>query len=143
MERAERVSVGGLIVWLVVVVGIGGGAVWLSLRALADGNSALVLVGLIIVLAIGRFIYKGIRFARSMASFDAVNEPNAQGYFPLHVAAGQGDRDQVSLLLANGAHVDVEHTMMGFTPLHLAALEEHVEVCRLSRPVQKLTLSTV
>jgi hypothetical protein len=129
MERTQGPSITGMLLWIVGVGVIGGIGVWLIANGIGNGSSVLTVAGLILVLGVARWIYNGIRFSKAMAPFTDIDKPNEQGFYPLHMAAAQGDANVVNILLANGALVDVEHTFLGFTPLHLAALEEHEDIC--------------
>ena len=64
----------------------------------------------------------------SVSSVD--NEPDVGGYTKLHIAASNGDVDEVKCLLAAGADVnglnDFDHSA-----LHFAAEHGYVEVVRL------------
>lgn len=59
-----------------------------------------------------------------------VDERNAAGRTPLAEASKSGELDTVKLLLDRGAEVNVYDTESGFTPLHLAAQQNHPAVIR-------------
>jgi TonB family protein len=59
-----------------------------------------------------------------------VSSKDNNGSTPLHLAAWNGHKDIVELLLANKADVNAKDTM-GFTPLHRAAITGHKDVVEL------------
>jgi TonB family protein len=59
-----------------------------------------------------------------------VSSKDNNGSTPLHLAAWNGHKDIVELLLANKADVNAKDTM-GFTPLHRAAINGHKDVVEL------------
>lgn len=57
-----------------------------------------------------------------------VNSSGPQGLTPLHVAALQGHRKMVELLLRHGAAIDTIASDQSLTPLHLACQYNHKDV---------------
>lgn len=57
------------------------------------------------------------------------NQPGAVDNTLLHLAAGKGDIDDIDVLIASGAHVNVIGDI-GNTPLHMAALMGQVASVR-------------
>jgi ankyrin repeat protein len=53
---------------------------------------------------------------------DLVFSRDSDGATPLHLAADKGRRDVAELLLANKADVNARDTLLGFSPLHSAAV---------------------
>ena len=49
----------------------------------------------------------------------------------LWLAAAAGDIELTNVFLCQGAQVNIEHSQMGTTPLMIAALHGHSEVCKL------------
>ena len=56
-----------------------------------------------------------------------VNNIDANGWTPLHHAANIGDYEGAGLLIENGAKVN-SYSNQQRTPLHLAAMNNHVEL---------------
>jgi len=52
----------------------------------------------------------------------------------LHIAAGRGHEAVVAVLLKHGATVDVRDGA-GHTPLHLAAIEDHLACAQVKTPI--------
>jgi ankyrin repeat protein len=61
---------------------------------------------------------------------DALREENEFGRSAIHYAAANGDADEVTRLLAEGADPG-EADNVGFTPLHFAAQEQHPPVIKV------------
>ena len=59
------------------------------------------------------------------------NDSTEKGTTPLYSAAYHGRPEMVSLLLQNGAKVDVVNPVSGQTELHVAAMRGHGKVCQL------------
>lgn len=57
-----------------------------------------------------------------------MNEPNAYGNTPLHVACYNGQDVVVNELIDSGANVNQKNEK-GFTPLHFAAASTHGALC--------------
>lgn len=57
-----------------------------------------------------------------------MNEPNAYGNTPLHVACYNGQDVVVNELIDSGANVNHKNEK-GFTPLHFAAASTHGALC--------------
>lgn len=57
-----------------------------------------------------------------------MNEPNAYGNTPLHVACYNGQDVVVNELIDSGANVN-QMNEKGFTPLHFAAASTHGALC--------------
>jgi hypothetical protein len=71
-----------------------------------------------------------------ITQIDDVNKKDADGFTPLMIAAGLGDREMVELLLEYEADVFITDSRMGMTALHKAAQNkdpdsESVEVAKL------------
>jgi ankyrin repeat protein len=61
---------------------------------------------------------------------EAAKTKNKKGTTPLHVAANNGHKDVVQLLLVNGAEVNARDNKK-MTPLHIAVINGHKEVIEL------------
>ena len=59
---------------------------------------------------------------------DSINENDNDN---LWIAAAAGDIVLTNAFLCQGAQVNIEHSQMGTTPLMIAALHGHSEVCKL------------
>lgn len=61
------------------------------------------------------------KYVKSLVSAGArTNEYNSDGNAPLHLAVFNGANRNISLLLENGADVNIPHNVLGVTPLELA-----------------------
>jgi len=60
-----------------------------------------------------------------------LNEVNAAGEAPLHLAAMRSDMDMVCLLLEGGADCNSTDHANGYSPLQIAALQGHSEICEM------------
>ena len=58
-----------------------------------------------------------------------LNQGNAAGETPLHLAAMRGDTGMVSRLLESGADFNTTDHAIGYSPLQIAALKGHSEIC--------------
>jgi cytochrome c2 len=60
-----------------------------------------------------------------------IEEADKRGSTPLHVAAIQGRLEIVEFLISAGAHVNVKNSILGWTPLYMAAFGGHDDVAIL------------
>ena len=58
-----------------------------------------------------------------------LNQANAAGETPLHLAAMRGDMGMAWLLLEGGADFNATDHTVGYSPLQIAALQGHSEIC--------------
>jgi uncharacterized protein len=61
---------------------------------------------------------------------EAVRRPDAEGFYPIHRAAGQGHSEVIRVLLRAGADVNTPHANVQATPLEYAAMHGHVDAAR-------------
>jgi ankyrin repeat protein len=106
--------------------------------------SSRVILIIVLVLAFSRLAFSGeIHDAARSDDLEKVQELLAEDpslvssrddltWTPLHVAAVNGNKDVVELLLASKAHVNAK-TNRGLTPLSLALDKDHHEVAELLR----------
>ena len=71
----------------------------------------------------------------NLANGANVNVKNGRGFTPIHIAAMEGHKRIVEMLIASGANVDGKretiNSISGVTPLHDAAFAGHKEVVEL------------
>jgi hypothetical protein len=60
-----------------------------------------------------------------------LNQGNAAGETPLHLAAMRGDMNMTWLLLEGGADFNAADHTVGYSPLQIAALQGHSEICEV------------
>ncbi|HUT40985.1 MAG TPA: ankyrin repeat domain-containing protein [Gammaproteobacteria bacterium] len=58
-----------------------------------------------------------------------LNQGNAAGETPLHLAAMRGDMGMTWMLLEGGADFNTTDQAVGYSPLQIAALQGHSEIC--------------
>lgn len=75
------------------------------------------------------------KFYMEFPAFDevdlqSVNQCGPFGQFPIHLAASRGVIEELTVLISNGADIDIrgEH---GLSPLHLATLRDNTEAVLL------------
>jgi ankyrin repeat protein len=61
---------------------------------------------------------------------EAVHRPNAEGFYPIHLAAEQGHSEVIRVLLRAGADVNTPHPKVQATPLQYAAMHGHLDAVR-------------
>ncbi len=61
---------------------------------------------------------------------EAVCRPNAEGFYPIHLAAERGHSEVIRVLLRAGADVNTPHPTVQATPLQYAAMHGHLDAVR-------------